>query len=298
MYKKIFILLAIASFFTSCSLTKSRSGLEVKSNPNAKLFINGKENGTTPFKNENLTPGEYTIKLISDQGEWTSNVIPIAENTTYHIFRELTKNPEDQAGENVGLEKGRGISIVTTPASVEISLDGQKQGNSPYIIPSVSAGTHELTLSKDGYQSRTLKVKTFEGYKIVVEIQLRPLATGNDPKASPSASPSNTASASASPTESPKGSTKPTVTPKASPTPKSSTAASTAPTGNTITILSTPTGWLRVRDKAGIDGKEIAKVNTGETYQYEQQLDTGWTEIILSDGTKGYVATKYVKVNK
>ena len=66
----------------------------------------------------------------------------------------------------------------------------------------------------------------------------------------------------------------------------------------TVTILPTPTGWLRVRSKPGTDGEEIAKVNTGEKYAYIEQLDTGWTQIVLTDGTKGYVASKYVKVDK
>ncbi len=297
MNKKILLIAGISILLAGCTTNRANAGIEVKSASAAKVFVNDKEMGSTPYQNSKMTAGEYSIKLESDQGTWNSGKIRINENTIFHINRELAKSPDEQAGENVSLEKGKGITIVTTPLQVEISLDGQKQGNSPYLIPSVSTGIHEIELSKEGYQSRKVKVKAFDGYKIVVEAQLKSdilISPEPSPTASSAATPSSTGKATTTPKATP--TLKPTATPKAS---ASTTASASATIGEkTVTILSTPTGWLRVRSKPGTDGEEVAKVNTGESYPYIEQLDSGWTQIVLSDGTKGYVASKYVKVNK
>jgi PEGA domain len=299
MYKKIAALLFIALLFTGCSLGKSKAGIIVKSNPAGNVFINDKEVGVSPYQDENMAPGSYTVRIKSESGEWTSNKIRILENTIYNINRELAVNSSEQAGENVSIEKGKGITVVTLPSQVEVSLDGQKQGNTPYLIPSASEGEHEILLTKEGYVSRKIKIRARDDYKIVIEAQLKKEGTATT-QPSPTAAPSSTASASPSAKATATAKASASVTPKASAsaTPKASVAASTAPGANTVTILDTPTGWLRVRDKAGIEGKEIAKVNTNESFPYEEQLDSGWTLIVMADGTKGYVASRYVKVNK
>ncbi len=298
MYKKLLLVALTSLFIAGCTPKSGNAGIEIKSTPGAKVYVNDKNVGTTPYQNNKMTAGDYTIKLESESGTWSSGKIRINENTVFHISRELSLNAEDQAGENVSLEKGKGITVVTTPLQVEISLDGQKQGNSPYLIPSVTSGVHEIELTKEGYQSRKIKLKSFDGYKIVVEAQLKG-ETVSVTQPSPSATASATPSATIKGTPTPK----PTATPKATATAKPSAGASSSPAASvtgekTLTILSTPTGWLRVRSKPGTDGEEIAKVNTGETYTYIEQLDTGWTQIVLTDGTKGYVASKYVKIVK
>jgi len=303
---KNLILIAIFStlLITGCSFKKPNSGVDIKSTPQSKVFINEKEVGSTPYINKQMAAGEYTIKLVSDSGQWTSNKIRIIDNTLFTINRELAENSEDQAGENVSLEKGKGIAVFTTPTQADISLDGQVQDKSPYLIAATSKGVHEILLSKEGYDSRTIKVKTIDGYKVFIEAQLKktsdlPIPTTS---AEPSPLPSSTPSVSSSPTPKPSATEKPTASPKPSATPKSSPSgsptSSTSPTGKTVTVVSPGTGWLRVRNKPGVDGQEISLVNDGETFAYEEQLSSGWTLIILSDGTKGYVSSKYVKINK
>lgn len=294
MFKKTTLFIFSILLFTGCTLGKSNAGLVVKSEPNGTVFINDKEVGRTPYENKQLKPGSYIVKITSDQGEWTSNKIRILDNTIYNINRELAVNSADQAGENVSIEKGKGITVVTIPSQVEVSMDGQKQGNTPYLIPSVSEGDHEITLTKEGFITRKIKIRARNEFKIVIEAQLKRSGSAS-PEASPSPSPTN--EASSAPSSSAKASPSGKATPSAKPS--ATAAASKAPvSGQSVTILDTPTGWLRVRDKAGIEGKEIAKVNTGETYEYKERLDSGWTLIVLEDGSEGYVASRYVKVNK
>lgn len=61
-----------------------------------------------------------------------------------------------------------------------------------------------------------------------------------------------------------------------------------------IIVKSTPTGFLRVRDKASLAGKEIAQVKVGDTLVLLEELGS-WDRVRLSDGTEGFVSTAYVE---
>lgn len=60
-----------------------------------------------------------------------------------------------------------------------------------------------------------------------------------------------------------------------------------------VTISDTPTGWLRVREEP--DGKEIARVNPGESYPVLAENETWW-QIQLTDGTKGWISRQFGKL--
>lgn len=60
-----------------------------------------------------------------------------------------------------------------------------------------------------------------------------------------------------------------------------------------VTVLKTPTGFLRVRDKASTLSKEVARVNTGDTLILLEEL-SGWDRVRLSNGTEGFVSSSYV----
>ena len=61
-----------------------------------------------------------------------------------------------------------------------------------------------------------------------------------------------------------------------------------------VIVKETPTGFLRVRDKASLSGKEIARVNAGDTLVLLEELE-GWDRIRLPDGTEGFVSSTYVE---
>lgn len=74
------------------------------------------------------------------------------------------------------------------------------------------------------------------------------------------------------------------------------TAVQTSPITQTPEVLvkDTPTGFLRVRDKPSLSGKEIAQVKPGDTLTALEEL-SGWFRVRLSDGTEGYVSSSYVE---
>lgn len=60
-----------------------------------------------------------------------------------------------------------------------------------------------------------------------------------------------------------------------------------------VKVLDTPTGFLRVRDKASLSGKEIAQVKPTDTLILLEELP-GWFRIRSADGVEGYVSSSYV----
>ena len=71
-------------------------------------------------------------------------------------------------------------------------------------------------------------------------------------------------------------------------------------------ILTTPTGFLRVRTSPGLGGEEIAQVPSGSRYPYlDEDVATGWVKIQYKDpapglpeGITGWVSGEYVEKSK
>ena len=61
-----------------------------------------------------------------------------------------------------------------------------------------------------------------------------------------------------------------------------------------VKVKDTPTGFLRVRDKPNLNGKEIARMKPGDELILLEEL-SGWDRIRLADNTEGYVSSAYVE---
>lgn len=61
-----------------------------------------------------------------------------------------------------------------------------------------------------------------------------------------------------------------------------------------VVVKSTPTGFLRVREKPNLNGKEITQVKPGDKLVFLEESG-GWSRIRLADGTEGYVSSVYVE---
>lgn len=61
-----------------------------------------------------------------------------------------------------------------------------------------------------------------------------------------------------------------------------------------VVVKTTPTGFLRVRDKASLSGREIAQASVGDTLILLEEL-SGWDRVRLSNGIEGFVSSSYVE---
>lgn len=61
-----------------------------------------------------------------------------------------------------------------------------------------------------------------------------------------------------------------------------------------VIVKQTPTGFLRVRDKPSLNGKEITQVKPGDTLILLEEQGA-WDWVRLSNGIEGYVSSSYVE---
>ncbi|MDO8573619.1 MAG: PEGA domain-containing protein [Candidatus Daviesbacteria bacterium] len=64
-----------------------------------------------------------------------------------------------------------------------------------------------------------------------------------------------------------------------------------------VVVKTTPTGFLRVRDKPSLAGKELVQVKTGETLVLLEEQGA-WDKVRLVNGTEGFVSAVYVEKKK
>lgn len=65
-------------------------------------------------------------------------------------------------------------------------------------------------------------------------------------------------------------------------------------TSTELIIKTTPTGFLRVRDKPSLQGKEVARVPSGSQLKMVEEVND-WFKVKLPDGQEGYVFSTYVE---
>ncbi len=232
---------------------QQRSGVRVLSLPEgAKVYIDQKEVGVTPYENQELSPQEYLVKLENGQGKWEGKVKLIPGTLTV-VNRELGKEAVSSAGEVLTLEKGKGLIITSNPSESEVEVNGKYYGKTPLTID-VPAGEYTASLSHSNYLKRSIRANVPDQYRLTVVVDLGLSEVDLTSTTTPVT----------------------TVTPM-------------------VVVKSTPTGFLRVRDRASTAGKEIGRVSPGDELVLLEE-GSEWDRVRLPDGkTEGYVSKAYVE---
>ena len=255
------VFLTIVGFFYSKN--PGKGALQITSIPKSKVYLDGKYMGETPFcrcdQNNLLPVKSYDLKLVPEgsnleQFEYRININPSVLTVVDRTFGGVGKS----SGSIITLDKLSNNS----PAQLFVSTfpygaNVSLDGNNIGNAPltkSVTASDHDLNISFSGYKNKDVKVHTVDGYKLDSIIFLSTADLG--------------ASSISSPT--------PTIAVQ------------------TVKILDTPTGFLRVRDNPSLGGNEIAQVKPGETYPLITEQN-GWYEIKLSSTSAklGWITASY-----
>jgi hypothetical protein len=89
--------------------------------------------------------------------------IPTTQPTNPSVDSIPTNTPATQQvlGQPTSTESTGSLSITTTPAGAEVSVDNEVKGISPAMISGLSPGTHALKITKAGYQdfSTTISIE-------------------------------------------------------------------------------------------------------------------------------------------
>jgi hypothetical protein len=260
--------------------------LQIFSTPAANVFINNVNKGSTPYDVQ-IPAGDYTIKLIPDQeatvtASWQGKV-NVGRGTLTYISRELGMGDVDSAGEVFTLSKITGkyqkktgeVVIDSEPIGTLVSLDGDEKGIAPLTLADVPEGSHELSQYLPGFYRRTQAINVVDGYRLTAQIKLAidPTSLQNKPKKLPSKEATDEASLEA--TESA------TLVP-----------TSTVSAFDTVTIVGTPNGFLRVRKEPNINAEEVAQVDEGDRYSLLEEVG-GWIRIPYSETEEGWISAQF-----
>ena len=259
----LFLIIFISGLFLGgCSLSNKKSAVEINSYPVAKVFIDGKEMGLTPYRNRSLSPGEIDLKLEANGKSWTKK-IKLQNNISTVVDWEFGDSDETSGGyvlylEKTGDKKNAGLMVNTSPNKCTVTVDNEVKGLSPIRIADIGEGDRHLALSFPAHKTLDVFMKSLKEYQLVVDAVL---AEDKVEVAQDEVKEEN-----------------PDLV--------------TAPTAVKIKIKETETGWLRVRESSSSAAKEVAKVNPGATYtMLEESKD--WYKIDLGNGQVGWISTTY-----
>lgn len=294
---KLTCLLFFSAFLSGCSLNLfgQKSGLDIVSHPQAEVLLDGQSLGKTPIIQSINKTGTYTLRMNptdSSLGSWETKVT-LSKGYYTAVNYQFGKTPDQSSSHVLTYEKladksKNEITIVSNPSNVSVAIDDNPSGFSSQPLTSVTAGSHKFTFSTPGYQDKTFNAKVIDGQRLVINLQMATQAIIPTPTPTPLATPSATLTPSLTPTPS---TTAKTVTPL----PKQASASATLAKPY-VEILSTPTGWLKVRADASVSAEELAKVNPGDRFPYRESTVTGWYEIQYVTGKWGFVSSQYAKL--
>jgi uncharacterized protein YgiM (DUF1202 family) len=264
----VVVALVIAgAFFTIEYLNPESAGILVDTQPESIVYIDDTQVGRTPYESTRK-PGEVLIKLVPESFEKPlapyETKVNLASGIKTIIQRDFAATEEESSGVIVSFEKVGGdeasISVVSMPDSAQILIDGKVMGFSPIKTSSLAEGEHPIEVTADGYNSKSLLVRTQRGYKLTAFFKLSP----------------KTEEERDDNQEEVKGEEEEAVP--------------------QIEILPTPTGFLRVRSEPSTLATEVGQVKPGDVFGIQDEDErTGWFKIEYEEGEMGWVTSQYVK---
>ena len=268
----VFVLVKL--FFDMVSKKEGR--LQIYSRPSAAVFLDNVMKGNTPYTNSHKE-GEYLLKIVPDgvatsAASWQKKIAILSGSLTYVDVQLESSDITSWADvywltKTEGfLNKSSGLIVETEPSGALIYLDNDEKGVSPLTLENVARGSHELSVFMPGFSRRSKKINISEGFQLHSYVKLALDPSQKTQYTIIEADPIATA------------------------------AASIKEPANTVRILDTPTGWLRVRDEPTLAGSESARINPGQRFELlEEQI--GWYKIKLDVEKEGWISSQYAQKN-
>ena len=176
-----------AEGMNSASFTLKQSGdngigtgtLYITSIPSgAAITIDGVESGQTNTYVRNIAAGVHTITLTKPG--YLPKTKQVAVNTAgmdwVSFMLKKGEDAEPGSGGTTGTLAATGtLNIRSIPKGAVILIDGVESGQTNTLLSKVNVGQHNVTLSKEGYQTVTKLVEVKLGGRNSVSITLQPL---------------------------------------------------------------------------------------------------------------------------
>lgn len=182
------------------------------------------------------------------------------------VDRDFASDGVISSGEILSLESSGeamgSAAFVSEPIGASVFIDDIFKGNAPLEINNLASKIYKVTVKADGYSDRSFKIESKDNYKLTVDVDLA-RSVSNQVQTSPEVS---------------------ALSPR-----------------QMIKILSTPNGFLRVRNSPTTGSLEIGEVHTGESYALlSTDKDSGWFEIAFSATatSSGWISNTYAALVK
>jgi hypothetical protein len=248
--------------------TNQRAGLRVEANKKSEVFINGQLVGETPYQDENLKEAEYLLSLKSldastsatESAQGASSwqgYVKLNNGTLSVVNREIAASPVISSGEIITLKKSinRGSKITVVSVPAE----------SLVAVDGKEYGRTPITIEgiSGGEHQFLLSKENYLNRSIRATV-----VDGYD----------LTLSVDLAITE-----------------PDLSKSV-TIPLASTkeVTVKQTPVGFLRVREDATVNAKEVTRVSPGEVLSLLEEKP-GWSKVRMKDGKEGWVSSAYIE---
>jgi hypothetical protein len=142
---------------------KNAKTIIINSNPSsARLFVNGRYKGNTPFNLEILGQ-DLEISIESDGYQVLKQKIPYSvDNNKIYNF-DLLKKEQDK----------RTIVITTNPKDADVYLDNDLKGKTPLEITVIGDSSYRLKIHKFGYQDIFQEITTYNQKTLNLDFQLK-----------------------------------------------------------------------------------------------------------------------------
>lgn len=254
-----------------------RGGLQISSNVESRVYLDGKEIGKTPLckceKEDTISTGNYEIKLEPIDKSYPIFTTRAKINGGVSTVIDRTFLPDSLASsytltlEKIGPDKSE-LIVNSLPEGAIVTIDGSPLDATPFKSTTLKVGEHEIEIQKRAFAKKTIRVKTTASYRLIVDAQLG--TENSEGIGINSESQEATKSAEVNLDQTP-------VEKKVQ-----------------IKITSTPNGFLRVRSGSGTTFEEVARVNTGETFEVMEE-ENGWYKITTADGIEGWIISDYTE---
>lgn len=144
--------------------------ISVKSTPSgATIYLDGREEGETPFVITGVSPGSHTIRLTRTGYDDYSVPVSVVSGKTAQLTILLTSSDDE---EDLEPSTTGSIAVSSVPSGASVFLDGEKKGTSPVTLKGVTGGAHTVKLTLTGYSDYNGALAVVAGETIPLKAEL------------------------------------------------------------------------------------------------------------------------------
>ncbi len=143
----------------------------------AVIMIDGVESGQTNRYVRNLASGIHSITLTKPGYLPQTKQVSVNTGGVEWVTFTLKKGGDAEPGTGDGTTTLTGtgtLNVKSVPKGAVITIDGLESGQTNALLSKVAAGPHNVTVSKDGYQTMTKQVDVKLGGRNSVSFTLQP----------------------------------------------------------------------------------------------------------------------------